>query len=78
MLAFLRDANTSKSVIDVYEELYYKLGGQDFRKLFPIILTDNGSEFSNPRVLSMVQMETEFEEPESIIAIQEHPIKKQK
>jgi IS30 family transposase len=49
MLAFLRDANTSKSVIDVYEELYHKLGGQDFRKLFPIILTDNGSEFSNPK-----------------------------
>ncbi len=49
MLAFLRDANTSKSVIDVYEELYHKLGGQDFRKLFPIILTDNGSEFSNTK-----------------------------
>ncbi len=45
MLAFLRDANTSKSVIDIYDELYHRLGGQDFRKLFPIILTDNGSEF---------------------------------
>lgn len=49
MIAYLRDANTSKSVIDIYEELYHSLGGQDFRKLFPIILTDNGSEFSNPK-----------------------------
>jgi len=51
MLGFLREANTSKSVIDIYDELYHRLGGQDFRKLFPVILTDNGSEFSNPRCI---------------------------
>jgi len=51
MIAFIRDANTSKSVIDVYEGLYQRLGGADFRKLFPIILTDNGSEFSNPKCI---------------------------
>ena len=49
MLGFLREANTSKSVIDIYDELDHRLGGQDFRKLFPVILTDNGSEFSNPK-----------------------------
>ncbi len=49
MLGFLRDANTSKSVIDVFEGLYRELGISDFRKLFPVILTDNGSEFSNPK-----------------------------
>ncbi len=49
MLGFLREANTSKSVIDIYDELYHRLGGQDFRRLFPVILTDNGSEFSNPK-----------------------------
>lgn len=49
MLAFIREANTSKSVIDIYESLYQRLGEADFRKLFPIILTDNGSEFSNPK-----------------------------
>ena len=49
MLGFLRDANTSKSVIDVFEGLYRNLGIMDFRKLFPVILTDNGSEFSNPK-----------------------------
>ena len=44
MLGFLREANTSKSVIDIYDELYtgWEAG---FRKLFPVILTDNGSEF---------------------------------
>ncbi len=51
MLGFLRDANTSKSVIDIYDGLYRRLGGQDFRKLFPVILTDNGSEFSNPKCI---------------------------
>lgn len=51
MLGFLRDANTSKSVINIFDELYQKLGGADFRKLFPVILTDNGSEFSNPKCI---------------------------
>ena len=45
MLAFLRDFNTSQSVIDVFEGLDSRLGG----KLFPVIITDNGSEFSNPK-----------------------------
>ena len=40
-----------RQVIDIYDELYHRLGGQDFRKLFPVILTDNGSEFSNPRCI---------------------------
>jgi IS30 family transposase len=48
MLAFLRSSNTSQSVIDVFEQLYLILGSDVFKELFPIILTDNGSEFSNP------------------------------
>lgn len=51
MLAFLRDANTSKSVTDVFEMLYDSLGDELFKKIFPIILTDNGSEFSNPKAI---------------------------
>ena len=51
MLAFLRDANTSKSVIDVFNWLYYRLGHKLFCRLFPVILTDNGSEFSNPKAI---------------------------
>lgn len=48
MLAFLRDANTSRSVIDIFEKLYSDLGPGVFSRLFPISLGDNGSEFSNP------------------------------
>lgn len=51
MLAFLRDANTSKSVIDVFNDLNTWLGDERFQTLFPVILTDNGSEFSNPDAL---------------------------
>ncbi|TAH59831.1 MAG: IS30 family transposase [Fermentimonas caenicola] len=51
MLAFLRDANDSKSVIDVFDRLYIELGPDVFTKLFPVILCDNGSEFSNPKAI---------------------------
>lgn len=51
MLAFLRDANTSQSVIDIINQLNDSLGDENFRKLFPVILTDNGSEFSNPKAI---------------------------
>ena len=51
MLAFLRDANTSQSVIDAFEWLDGRLDGELFSRLFPVIVTDNGSEFSNPKKL---------------------------
>lgn len=51
MLAFLRDANTSKSVTDIFHLLHQTLGDDLFKKLFPVILTDNGSEFSNPKAI---------------------------
>jgi IS30 family transposase len=51
MLAFLRDHNTSKSVIEVFASLYRLLGYGLFCQLFPLLLTDNGSEFSNPSAL---------------------------
>ncbi len=41
--------NTSASVIDIINLLDKVLGAQTFSKLFPVILTDNGSEFSNPK-----------------------------
>lgn len=49
MLAFLREANTSASVIHIINALDMVLGTEDFNRLFPVILTDNGSEFSNPK-----------------------------
>lgn len=51
MLAYLRDHNDSQSVIDVFDQLYVLLGRELFMKLFPVILTDNGSEFSNPKAI---------------------------
>lgn len=51
MLAFIRDANTSQSVINVFEYLYQELKPDTFQELFPVILTDNGSEFSNPSAI---------------------------
>lgn len=42
MLAFLRDANTSKSVTDIFNQFDKELGKDTLSRLFPIILTDNG------------------------------------
>lgn len=51
MLAFIRDRNDSQSVIDAFASLWTLAGPDLFRSLFPVLLTDNGSEFSNPRAL---------------------------
>ena len=48
MLAFLRDANTARSVTKVFNHLDQILGRESFSTLFPVILTDRGSEFSDP------------------------------
>lgn len=48
MIAILRDANTSKSVIQAINQLDVTLGREKFKELFPVLLTDNGCEFSNP------------------------------
>ena len=51
MLAFLRDYNDSRSVTNVFKSLWNILGPDNFREIFPLILTDNGSEFSNPAAI---------------------------
>lgn len=51
MLAFIRDANTSQSVIDIFNRLNEEIGTDQFRELFPVLLGDNGSEFSNPTAI---------------------------
>ena len=48
MLAFLRDRNSARSVTEVFEWLYETLGHEQYCRLFPIILTDRGSEFTDP------------------------------
>ena len=54
MLMFIRDANDSKSVTNCFEAIYDAIGKEHFMKLFPVILTDNGSEFSNPDKIEKV------------------------
>ncbi len=51
MLACLRDTNNSQSVIDYFDMLEKTFGLNTFQSMFPVILTDNGSEFSNPSAL---------------------------
>ena len=48
MLAFIREHNDAQSVIDIFNNLQQILGIDKFKELFVLILTDNGSEFSNP------------------------------
>ncbi|AEC01964.1 IS30 family transposase [Parasphaerochaeta coccoides] len=49
-LAFLREAHDAASVRAVFASLRQRLG-DGFPLLFPVILTDNGSEFSCPEAL---------------------------
>ena len=48
MLAFLIDSKEMKNTVAIMDELEEKLGSDKFRELFPVILTDNGSEFADP------------------------------
>ncbi len=48
LLAFLRDHNTARSVLNVFNDLYTLLGRETYCRLFPVILTDRGSEISDP------------------------------
>lgn len=48
MLAFIRDTNTARTVTELFEQLYTILGHDVFTSLFQVILTDRGSEFTNP------------------------------
>jgi IS30 family transposase len=45
MLLFLMPDGTAESVKQVFDYLEYGLGIERFHRLFPVILTDNGSEF---------------------------------
>lgn len=48
MLVILLPSCTQKCVIDAINNLTQVLGIRMFRKYFPVLLTDNGSEFKNP------------------------------
>lgn len=48
MLIFVLDEKTQMHVIEVFDLLTEKLGVDTFQELFPVILTDNGTEFQFP------------------------------
>ena len=48
MSMFLLETNTQECVIEVFDALESALGIECFKRLFPVILTDNGSEFKDP------------------------------
>lgn len=53
MLAFIIDNCSQTAVKDIIDKLYEVLGHEVFKSSFPVILTDNGSEFKNPEALEL-------------------------
>lgn len=51
MLIFLIQSGNQTCVCDVFDRLCEEIGVELFSRLFPVILTDNGSEFKNPWML---------------------------
>ena len=51
MIAIKREFNDSQSVIDFFDDIYGKLGRELFMKLFPLILTYNGTGCSSRRAI---------------------------
>lgn len=51
MLIFLLETLSQECVENVFKQLEDMLGLNIIRRLFPVILTDNGSEFKNPAAL---------------------------
>ena len=49
MLIFILPEKTQECVIEVFDTLSEKLGVETFKELFPVILTDNGTEFQFPK-----------------------------
>ena len=50
-IAFLREANDSKSVTEIFNNLYERLGEDNYKKVLSLCLADNGTEFSNPTAI---------------------------
>ena len=55
MLMFLIDKYKPKDVSNIFKQLKKNLGTDNFKKLFEVILTDNGWEFSKPNDIEFDQ-----------------------
>lgn len=60
-LAFLRRRNTSRSVSAVFRLLRRKLGDERFKELFQVLLSDRGSEFTDPTKIETDQQTGELQ-----------------
>ena len=56
MLIFLMESKTMECVEKVFINIRKTIGNDEFKRLFEVILTDNGSEFFNP-----ISIETNYE-----------------
>ena len=56
MLIFLLDKKTAENVTNIFKDIKEGLGIEEYKKIFRIILTDNGVEFFNP-----YEMEYDYE-----------------
>lgn len=50
MLMFLLDSKSMAGTVATFDRLEAVLGAETFRKMFPVILTDNGCEFADPEL----------------------------
>ena len=53
MLAFIMDSCSQNNVRETIDKLYALLGHETFTRSFPVILTDNGSEFARPETFEL-------------------------
>lgn len=53
MLIYLLPYKQSKYVTEVFNNLKKTLGIEEFKRLFEVILTDNGTEFSDPESIEI-------------------------
>lgn len=52
-MMFLRERNTAASVTAIFKQLRETLGVERYKNMFPIILTDRGSEFTDPSAIEI-------------------------
>ncbi len=57
MLIFLLEADNRKNIREVFLWLYEQLGADLYHKLFPVILTDNGSSLKTLKYLNVLKIQ---------------------
>lgn len=51
MLSFIIPNNKSDAIVSMFDYIYDLIGINEFKRLFPVILKDNGGEFSKPECI---------------------------